>query len=238
MAGASRPLVDDGWVDASRQVGLTGASRAPRSTSPWASRARASTWPAARPRRRSSPSTATATPRSSSTRAMASSAIAGDPAGADPRGARARANPNLQAGERFDEPACSVIEGLFSETAKVRACWARAARRVRRRTSRSRRCVTTRPATRAASKTRHSSARPALQLRGPELSPPRPRSTTSPTSRTRSHDRPGRRAARARPDRDPRLLEAARRHAGRADRGPSLPRRRGARRRDVAVRPC
>lgn len=30
MAGASRPLVDDGWIDASRQVGLTGRITRPR----------------------------------------------------------------------------------------------------------------------------------------------------------------------------------------------------------------
>ncbi|MCZ7526895.1 MAG: electron transfer flavoprotein subunit alpha/FixB family protein [Acidimicrobiia bacterium] len=30
LAGASRPLVDDGWIDASRQVGLTGRITRPR----------------------------------------------------------------------------------------------------------------------------------------------------------------------------------------------------------------
>ena len=72
--GASRAVTDAGWYPHQHQVGQTGKTVSPSSTSPPASPVRSSTGPACRPPRRSWPSTRTPRPRSSSSSTSAWSA--------------------------------------------------------------------------------------------------------------------------------------------------------------------
>jgi hypothetical protein len=74
MVGASRDAIDRGWLGYPHQIGLSGKTISPRLSSPPASPAPSSSWPASRPARPSSASTATPTPASTRSPTSASSA--------------------------------------------------------------------------------------------------------------------------------------------------------------------